>query len=48
MIATNMKDPNYATDGVNKQCLEKSHVKPSHYKNEFQYLMANKLAWTDL
>ena len=48
MIATNMKDPNDATDGVNKQYLEKSHVKPSHCNNEFQYLMTNKLAWTDL
>ena len=48
MIATNMKDPNDATDGVNKQYLEKSHVKPSHYNNEFKYLMTNRLAWTDL
>ena len=48
MIATNMKDPTDATDGVNKQYLEKSHVKPSHYNNEFKYLMTNKLAWTDL
>ena len=31
MIATNMEDPTDATDGVNKQYLEKSHVKPSHY-----------------
>ena len=30
MIATNMEDPTDATDGVNKQYLEKSHVKPSH------------------
>ena len=48
MTATNMKDPTDATDGVNKQYLEKSHVKPSHYNNEFKYLMTNKLAWTDL
>ena len=48
MIATNMEDPTDATDGVNKQYLEKSHVKPSHYNNEFKYLMTNKLAWTDL
>ena len=27
MTATNMKDPTDATDGVNKQYLEKSHVK---------------------
>ena len=48
MTATNMKDPTDATDGVNKQYLEKSHVKPSHYNNEFKYLMTDKLAWTDL
>ena len=48
MIATNMKDPNHATDGVNKQYLEKSHVKPSHYNNEFKYLMTNRLARTNL
>ena len=48
MIATNMKDPNDATDGVNKQYLEKSHVKPSHYNNEFKYLMTNRSAWTDI
>ena len=48
MTATNMKDPTDATGGVYKQYLEKSHVKPSHYNNEFKYLMTNKLAWTDL
>ncbi|CAH3027954.1 unnamed protein product [Porites evermanni] len=30
------------------QYLEKYHVKPSHYNNEFKYLMTNKLALTDL
>ena len=44
----NLGDPTDASDGVNKQYLEKSHVKPSHYNNEFKYLMTNKLAWTDL
>ena len=44
----NLGDPTDATDAVNKQYLEKSHVKPSHYNNEFKYLMTNKLAWTDL
>ena len=48
MTATNMEDPTDATDGVNKQYLEKYHVKPSRYNNEFKYLMTNKLAWTDL
>ena len=31
----NLGDPTDATDAVNKQYLEKSHVKPSHYNNEF-------------
>ena len=44
----NLGDPTDATNAVNKQYLEKSHVKPSHYNNEFKYLMTNKLAWTDL
>ena len=37
-----------ATNAINKQYLEKSHVKPSHYNNEFTYLMTDKLRWTDL
>ena len=44
----NLGDPTDDTDAVNKKYLEKSHVKPSHYNNEFKYLMTNKLAWTDL
>ena len=40
----NLGDPTDATDAVNKQYLEKSHVKPSHYNNEFKYLMTNRLA----
>lgn len=44
----NLGDPTDPTDAINKQYLEKSHVKPSHYNNEFKYLMTNKLAWTDL
>ena len=44
----NLGDPTDVTDAVNKQYLEKSHVKPSHYNNEFKYLMTNRLAWTDL
>ena len=44
----NLADPTDPIDAVNKQYLEKSHVKPSHYNNEFKYLMTNKLAWTDL
>ena len=41
---TNLADPQLDKDAVNKQYLEKSHVKPSHYNNEFKYLMTNKLA----
>ena len=44
----NLGDPTDATDVINKQYLEKSHVKPSHYNNEFKYLMTNKLRRTDL
>ena len=45
---TSLADPTDATDAINKQYLGKSHVKPSHYNNEFKYLMTNRLAWTDL
>ena len=44
----NLEDPTDDTYAINKQYIEKSHVKPSHYNNEFKYLMTNKLAWTDL
>ena len=44
----NLGDPTDPTDAVNKQYSEKSHVKPSHYNNEFKYLMTNRLAWSDL
>ena len=44
----NLADPTDPTDAINKQYLEKSHVKPSLYNNEFKYLMTNRLAWTDL
>ena len=44
----NLADPTDATDAINKQYLEKSHVKASSYNNEFKYLMTYKLAWTDL
>ena len=40
---TNLADPQSDRDAVNKQYLEKSHVKPSHYNNEFKYLMTDKL-----
>lgn len=48
----NLGDPADDRDAINKQFLEqevqKSHIKPSHYNDEFKYLMANKLEWTDL
>ena len=48
----NLGDPSDNKDAVNKQFLkqevQKSHIKPNHYNNEFKYLMANKLEWTDL
>ena len=44
----NLGDRTDATEAINMQYLEKSHVKPSHYNNEFKYLMTNRLAWTDL
>ena len=44
----NPGDPTDATDAVNKQYLENSHVKPNHYNNEFKYLMTNILPWADL
>ena len=45
---TNLADPTDATDGVNKQYLEKSRVKPSHYNNEFKYLMTSRLCTSHL
>ena len=39
----NLADPQSDKDAINKQYLEKSHVKPSHYNNEFKYLMTDKL-----
>ena len=48
----NLGDPSDNKDAVNKQFLkqevQKSHITPNHYNNEFKYLMANKLEWTDL
>lgn len=48
----NLGDSNDDKDAIKKQFLEqevqKSHIKQSHYNNEFKYLMANKLQWTDL
>ena len=32
----NLEDPTDDTDAISKQYLEKSHVKPSYYNNEFK------------
>ena len=45
---TNLADPQSDKDAINKQYLEKSHIKPSHQNNEFKYFITNKLQWTDL
>ena len=45
---TNPADPQSDKEAINKQYLEKSHFKPSHYNNEFKYLMTDKLRRTDL
>ena len=44
----NLGDPTDDTDAINNQYLKKSHIKPSHWSNEFKYFMTNKLQWTDL
>ena len=48
----NLGDPADDRDAINKQFLEqevqKSYIKPNHYNDEFKYLIANKLEWTDL
>ena len=44
-------EPTLGTDGVNKNYVDavvgKSHVKPSHFKDQFTYWMSNILEWTD-
>ena len=44
----NLGDPTDDTDAVNRKTLNTPIMKPSHYNNEFKYLVTNKLAWTDL
>ena len=45
-------EPTSGTDAVNKNYVDSvvshSHVKPSHQKDQFSYLMSNVLQWTDL
>ena len=45
---TNLADPTDATDAINLETLNTHIMKPSHYNNEFKYLITTKLAWTDL
>ena len=44
-------EPTTGTDGVNKNYVDSvvatSHVKPSHFKAKFAFLMSNVLEWTD-
>ena len=44
-------EPTTGTDAVNKNYINSvvshSHVKPSHQKDQFSYLMPNVLQWTD-
>lgn len=44
----NLADPTDDKDAVNKQFLEQSHIKQSHSDNQFAYLMANNLEWSDV
>ena len=43
--------PTTGTDGVNKNYVDsvvaKSHVKPSHFRDQFAFLMSNAAQWTD-
>ena len=45
-------NPQTGTDVVNKNyvdtAIQKSHIKPSHKTNQFDYLMKNTLEWSDL
>lgn len=48
----NLNDkPTTGTDGVNKNYVDSvvatSHVKPSHFEDQFAFLMSNVLEWTD-
>ena len=47
----NLEDPIFDSDGVNKKYvndhLHKTQVQPSHYKDEFTYLMSSPTQWTD-
>ena len=44
-------EPKTGTDGVNKNYVDSvvanSRVQPSHFKDQFAYLMSNAVQWTD-
>ena len=48
---TNLEDPSSGNDAVNKKyMIDHTHiaqVQPSHYKDEFSYLMSDASQWTD-
>ena len=48
----NLPSPSWNNQPTTKSFVDneilKLRVKPNHYNNEFKYLMANKLQWTDL
>ena len=47
----NLEDPASEADAVNKKYFDshvhQTHVQPSHYKNEFDFLMSSPTNWTD-
>ena len=47
----NLEDPASEADAVNKKYVDshihQTHVQPSHYKNEFDFLMSSPTQWTD-
>ena len=47
----NLEDPSSEADAANKKYVDshvhQTHVQPSHYKNEFAFLMSSAIHWTD-
>ena len=47
----NLEDPSSDSDAANKKYVDshihQTHVQPSHYKNEFDFLMSSLVQWTD-
>ena len=49
----NLNNPTNGTDATNKKYVDSvvshvySHAKPSHFKDQFSYLITNSLQWTD-